>query len=68
MVLRACHGVQLSRNRSLLFVNRYFLRKLRRVKKANGQILAVNEVGMGGEACALQKFSLLPYYERAFEL
>jgi hypothetical protein len=25
---------------------RYFLRKLRRVKKANGQILAINEVGL----------------------
>jgi hypothetical protein len=29
----------------LLFcASRYFLRKLRRVKKANGQIIAVNEV------------------------
>lgn len=27
-----------------LFVCRYFLKKLRRVKKANGQILAANEV------------------------
>jgi Ribosomal proteins 50S-L18Ae/60S-L20/60S-L18A len=24
---------------------RYFLRKLRKVKKANGQIIAINEVG-----------------------
>ena len=28
-------------------LRRYFLRKLRRVKKANGQILAINEVGSG---------------------
>ena len=27
-----------------LLVSRYFLRKLRKVKKANGQILAANEV------------------------
>ena len=29
---------------------RYFLRKLRRVKKANGQILSCNEVSLGGLA------------------
>ena len=27
-----------------LFVRRYFLRKLKKVKKANGQMLAINEV------------------------
>ena len=32
---------------------RYFLRRLRRVKKANGQILSVNEVGCGAVCLAL---------------
>jgi hypothetical protein len=28
----------------VVFVRRYFLRKLKKVKKANGQMLAINEV------------------------
>jgi len=32
---------------------RYFLRRLRRVKKANGQIISVNEVRLGGAAARL---------------
>jgi hypothetical protein len=28
----------------LLCVRRYFLRKLKKVKKSNGQVLAINEV------------------------
>ncbi|RWR86397.1 60S ribosomal protein L18a-like protein [Cinnamomum micranthum f. kanehirae] len=29
----------------------YFLRKLKKVKKSNGQVLAINEVGIGAFLC-----------------
>jgi hypothetical protein len=37
---------------SLFPTRRYFLRRLRRVKKANGQIIAVNEVGCWAAAAS----------------
>ena len=37
-------SVRISDDRSCLFLRRYFLRKLKKVKKSNGQILAINEV------------------------
>jgi len=37
-------SVRISDDRSCLFLRRYFLRKLKKVKKSNGQMLAINEV------------------------
>lgn len=42
-------AVPLSASLACFWYRRYFLRKLRRVKKANGQILACNEVRRCGE-------------------
>jgi hypothetical protein len=37
-------GVSICGFMELLFACRYFLRKLKKVKKSNGQMLAINEV------------------------
>ena len=46
-------------SQSLHWTCRYFLRKLRKIKKAHGQVLAVNEVGPD-ESCPLQDPLLRP--------